>query len=120
MKEPGESHVLGFIPSGWYPSALLLTPKMKLYVGNSKGLEPHSNVMGPTSPLLNGKTSTESIRDIQRGTVNIVSLMTSESASIVDETGLRQHPIQRRLPDHGSAAEGTEHRATASRRRFAD
>ncbi len=74
VKEPGESHVLGFIPSGWYPSALLLTPKMKLYVGNSKGLEPHSNVMGPTSPLLNGKTSTESIRDIQRGTVNIVSL----------------------------------------------
>src|SRR3954453_17710568 len=74
VKEPGESHVLGFIPSGWYPSALLLTPKMKLFVGNSKGLEPHSNVMGPTSPLLNGKTSTESIRDIQRGTVNIVSL----------------------------------------------
>ncbi len=70
--EAGESHVLGFIPSGWYPSALLLTSERKLYVGNSKGLEPHANVLGPTSPLLNGKISKESVRDIQRGTVNIV------------------------------------------------
>lgn len=74
VKEEGESHVLGFIPSGWYPSALLLNSKLDLYVGNSKGLEPHSNVMGPTSPLLNGKPTKETVRDIQRGTVNIVSV----------------------------------------------
>ena len=30
--------------------------------------------MGPTSPLLNGQPSKDSVRDIQRGTVNIVSL----------------------------------------------
>jgi hypothetical protein len=74
VKEAGESQVLGFIPSGWYPSALHLTAKMKLYVGNSKGLEPHSNVDGPTSPLLNGAVSKTSVRDIQRGTVNIVGI----------------------------------------------
>ncbi len=72
VREAGESHVLGFIPSGWYPSALLLTSKLHLYIGNSKGLEPHSNVMGPTSPLLMGKPTKDSVRDIQRGTVNIV------------------------------------------------
>lgn len=72
VREAGESHVMGFIPSGWYPSALLLTSKMMLYIGNSKGIEPHANPMGPTSPLLNGKTSKDSVRDIQRGTVNIV------------------------------------------------
>ncbi|MBS1876128.1 MAG: beta-propeller fold lactonase family protein [Acidobacteria bacterium] len=74
VREAGESHVLGFIPSGWYPSALHLTPAMKLYIGNTKGLEAHANPDGPTSPLLNGKPSKNSVRDIQRGTVNIVPL----------------------------------------------
>lgn len=74
VKERGESQVMGFIPSGWYPSALHLTAKMKLYVGNSKGMEPHANPDGPTSPLNNGTVSKTSVRDIQRGTVNIVDL----------------------------------------------
>ncbi len=74
VQEAGESHVMGFIPAGWYPSALHLTSKLKLYTGNSKGIEPHANPLGPTSPLLNGKPSKDSVRDIQRGTVNIVSL----------------------------------------------
>jgi YVTN family beta-propeller protein len=74
VREYGESQVLGFMPSGWYPSALHLTSRGKLYVGNSKGLEPHANPDGPTSPLLNGKPSTTSVRDIQRGTVNIVAV----------------------------------------------
>lgn len=74
VQEEGESHVLGFIPSGWYPSALYLSPGMKLYVGNSKGLEPHANPDGPTSPLLQGKVSKTSVRDIQRGTVNILAV----------------------------------------------
>lgn len=74
VEESGESHVLGFIPSGWYPSSLYLSPRMKLYIGNSKGLEPHANPDGPTSPLLKGKASKNSVRDIQRGTVNIVGL----------------------------------------------
>jgi len=76
VQEAGESKVMGFIPTGWYPSALHLTSKLKLYTGNSKGLEAHANPMGPNSPLLNGKPSADSVRDIQRGTVNILSLDT--------------------------------------------
>lgn len=79
VKEAGESQVMGFIPAGWYPSALHLTSDLKLYIGNSKGLEPHSNVDGPTSPLLNGKPSKNSVRDIQRGTINIVSIANLKS-----------------------------------------
>ena len=30
VREAGESHVMGFIPSGWYPSALLLNAKLDL------------------------------------------------------------------------------------------
>ncbi len=79
VRESGESHVLGFIPSGWYPSALLLNSKLDLYIGNSKGLEAHANPMGPNSPLLNGATTKEHIREIQRGTVNIVSVKNLKS-----------------------------------------
>ena len=79
VREAGESQVLGFMPSGWYPSALLLTPKLDLYIGNSKGLEPHANVLGPTSPLLNGAPTRDSVRDIQRGTVNIVAVKNLKS-----------------------------------------
>jgi len=57
-------------------SALHLTSKLKLYTGYRKGIEAHANPLGPTSPLLNGIPSTDSVRDIQRGTVNIVSLQT--------------------------------------------
>ena len=80
VRDSGESEVLGFIPSGWYPSALHLTREMKLYVGNSKGIQAHANPDGPTSPLLNGKPSKNSVRDIQRGTVNIVSLTNLKSS----------------------------------------
>jgi YVTN family beta-propeller protein len=74
VAKAAQSQVLGFIPSGWYPSALLLNSRLDLYIGNSKGIEPHANPLGPTSPLLNGAVSKDSVRDIQRGTVNIVSV----------------------------------------------
>ncbi len=74
VAESGASQVMGFIPSGWYPSALHLTPKGVLYIGNSKGLTAHANPEGPTSPLAKPGPNTQSVRDIQRGTINIVSI----------------------------------------------
>jgi len=74
IAEEEESLVMGFIPAGWYPSSLHLTPSLKLFIGNSKGIQAHANPMGPTSPLLNGQPTKDTVRDIQRGTVNIVSL----------------------------------------------
>ncbi|MES2392759.1 MAG: bifunctional YncE family protein/alkaline phosphatase family protein [Acidobacteriota bacterium] len=42
------STVVGFIPSGWYPSALLLTEhNTKLFIGNGKGEEGHPDPNGP-------------------------------------------------------------------------
>ena len=69
---PGKSQVLGFIPAGWYPSALHLTPKARLYIGNSKGLSAHANPGGPNSPIATGRT--ESVKHIQKGSVNIISV----------------------------------------------
>lgn len=74
VAKAGQSQVLGFIPAGWYPSALHLTPAMKLYVGNSKGLSAHANPGGPHSPLAAKGPNTQSIKHIQKGSVNIVSV----------------------------------------------
>jgi YVTN family beta-propeller protein len=75
VAERGESEVLGFLPAGWYPSALALDGAT-LYVGNSKGMGSYSNIRGPLSPLA-GDGSGEgdgSVKSLQKGSVNIVDL----------------------------------------------
>ena len=69
----GKNEVVGFIPSGWYPSALAYLPKQqKLYIGNSKGSGSYSDINGPTSPLAQGQR--DSIKSLQRGSVEIVNV----------------------------------------------
>lgn len=52
VAEANRSEVMGFIPTGWYPSSVALTDGGKrLWVGNSKGGGGYSNVRGPHSPL---------------------------------------------------------------------
>jgi YVTN family beta-propeller protein len=69
-----KNDVLGFIPSGWYPSALAVLPKQqKLYIGNSKGAGSYSNIRGPESPLPPGPEGKGSIKSLQRGSVEIVN-----------------------------------------------
>lgn len=75
VAEPGQSEVLGFLPAGWYPSALALLPEReKLYIGNSKGLASYSNIRGPLSPLRTGAEDDQSVKSLQTGSVNIVDL----------------------------------------------
>jgi YVTN family beta-propeller protein len=48
----GRSSVAGFIPTGWYPSALALADRGgTLFIGNAKGEEGHPDPLGPHSPL---------------------------------------------------------------------
>jgi YVTN family beta-propeller protein len=71
----GKHEVLGFLPSGWYPSALALLPRQqKLYIGNSKGAGSYSDIHGPESPLPPGPEGNGSIKSLQRGSVEIVNV----------------------------------------------
>lgn len=75
VKERGHAQVMGFLPVGWYPSALALTGGGgKLYVGNSKGQQAHSNIRGPGSPLPPGPEGNGTVKTLQKGNVEIVSL----------------------------------------------
>ena len=83
VAEHGKSEVLGFVPAGWYPSALAVHGG-KLYVGNSKGMGSYSDIRGPGSPLPPGPEGNGSVKSLQKGSVKIVDLsqMKSQSARL--------------------------------------
>ncbi len=73
VAERAKSEVLGFLPVGWYPSALAIQAG-KLYVGNSKGMGSYSDIRGPRSPLPPGPEGNGSVKSLQKGSVEIVDL----------------------------------------------
>jgi len=77
ISEAEEYNVMGFIPTGWYPTSLELSgDSKKLYIGNSKGLGGYANIRGPHSPLAeDGSTEGKgSIKQLMKGTIEIVEL----------------------------------------------
>jgi YVTN family beta-propeller protein len=75
VKTAGHSEVLGFIPVGWYPSALALSRGgQKLFVGNSKGQGSYSDIRGPGSPLPPGPEGNGSVKSLQKGSVEIIDI----------------------------------------------
>src|SRR5215472_6199278 len=75
ISNPEHSSVLGFIPTGWYPSALALGDAGRnLYIANSKGESGHSNIRGPGSPLPPGPEGNGSVKTLQKGSIELLSL----------------------------------------------
>ncbi len=80
VKEKGKSFSLGFIPTGWYPSAVKIIGN-KVFVTNGKGLTSFPNPDGPNpisskSPLFKGANpeaarGTQYIGGLFKGTLSI-------------------------------------------------
>ena len=69
------STVLGFIPAGWYPSALALGEAgQTLYIGATKGEEGHATLKGPTSPLVAKGEPNETVKTLQKSSVERLPL----------------------------------------------
>ena len=71
----GHSRSLGFIPVGWYPTSVRVTPNgKKLLVANGKGLISHANRNGP----LPGREAPATVRDyiggLMQGTLGVIDL----------------------------------------------
>ncbi len=82
VSEPGKSHSLGFIPVGWYPTSVRVTPDgKKLLVANGKGLIPKANRNGPKPGISEAPTTTEYIGGLLLGTVSTIELPAAESFS---------------------------------------
>ncbi|MCA9446373.1 MAG: bifunctional YncE family protein/alkaline phosphatase family protein [Candidatus Omnitrophica bacterium] len=75
VEEPEETTVLGFIPAGWYPSALAVSPDgKKLFIGNSKGLGSYPTPQGPRRPNPKENEKTETIKTLMEGAVNTLEI----------------------------------------------
>jgi DNA-binding beta-propeller fold protein YncE len=73
VRERGQSKPLGFIPVGWYPTAVAMTQDgEQILVANGKGLTSRDNRKGP-NPLIEPPRSTrEYIGGLFRGSLSII------------------------------------------------
>jgi DNA-binding beta-propeller fold protein YncE len=75
VAEPGKSRSLGFIPVGWYPTAVRVTPDgKKLLVANGKGAISKSNRLGPMPGREPPGTIREYIANLFQGTLSVIDL----------------------------------------------
>ncbi len=75
------SRSLGFIPVGWYPTSVRVTPDGKhLLVANGKGLIPKANPLGPQPGVNNYHTNPkiEYVGGLFKGTLSIIDLPSRE------------------------------------------
>ncbi|MCG3199057.1 MAG: hypothetical protein GHCLOJNM_03566 [bacterium] len=74
IEESEETDVLGFLPAGWYPSALAVSGASgKLYIGNAKGVASYGTPKGPHVPLAEGE-KTVTVKSGQKGAVTLVDI----------------------------------------------
>ncbi len=73
---PGKSRSLGFIPVGWYPTSVRVTPDgTKLLVANGKGIISKANPHGPQPGVKKAAgTLDEYIGGLFRGTLGVIDL----------------------------------------------
>ncbi len=76
VSAPGQSRSLGFIPVGWYPTSVRVTPDGKhLLVANGKGTISRANPQGPQPGINNSADPTvQYIGRLFRGTLSIIDL----------------------------------------------
>src|SRR5207302_10182329 len=113
VAEIGKSHSLGFIPVGWYPTSVRVTPDGKhLLVTNGKGILPKANRHGP-QPIKGPPTSVhEYIAGLLQGTLSIIEL--PGRYRVEEQMERYTARAYRRLPSHDAAAGAPPHAADES------
>jgi len=98
---PGRTRSLGFIPTGWYPTSVRVTPDGKhLLIANGKGSASFPNPLGPQPEKAKSTKRTEQyIGDLLRGTLSIIDLPSpkafKEQLGLYTATAYRCSPLRR-------------------------
>ena len=106
VSELGKSRSLGFIPVGWYPTCVRVTPDGKhLLVANGKGLLSKSNRHGPQPGREPPASVREYIAGLLQGTLSIIDL----PAGARFEEQMKRHTAQayRCMPSHSDVAQAS-------------
>ncbi len=104
------STVLGFVPTGWYPTAAFGLPDGRMGVLNGKGLQSYPNPKGP-NPMLQPEVSHEGtktgqyVAHMQSGTVQFVDIPTAEQLQAYTREVIANSPYRdEKLDDPGIPA----------------
>ena len=95
------NQLLGFIPTGWYPTAVRVLEKNQLLILNGKGLGSHPNAKGPNPSLKaatvdegNAIPGTEYVAQIQTGTAAFVQIPDETQLSAFSDTVMKNSPYR--------------------------
>jgi YVTN family beta-propeller protein len=104
------SHVMGFVPTGWYPTSAFGLPDGRMAVLNGKGLGSFANPAGP-NPLRGiegfrtGNQVEQYIARMQRGTVQLLDVPDEPKAAQLTQEVLANSPYNdAKLQDPGIPA----------------
>jgi YVTN family beta-propeller protein len=104
------STVLGFVPTGWYPTAAFGLPDGRLGVLNGKGMQSYANPKGP-NPMLAPEVSHEGTKTgqyvghMQTGTVQFVDAPNAEQLQAYTKEVVANSPYRdEKLDDPGIPA----------------
>jgi DNA-binding beta-propeller fold protein YncE len=104
------STVLGFVPTGWYPTAAFGLPDGRMGVLNGKGLQSYANPKGPNPVLVpevshEGTKTGEYVGHMQTGTVQFVDAPNSEQLQAYTREVIANSPYRdEKLDDPGIPA----------------
>jgi YVTN family beta-propeller protein len=101
VKDAGGSAPLGFIPVGWYPTAVALARDGKtIYVANGKGSSSRANRDGPMPgfPLAGGGSTREYIGGLFQGTLSTIPMPTARQMATYSQTVYECSPLRRGEP----------------------
>ena len=102
------TRVLGFIPTGWYPTAVRGLPDGRIAIANGKGLRSFPNPKGPSAlkrpePPHLGVRSDEYVGAIQRGSISLVDALDAgqlftDTQTVLDNTPYRDARLNVQTP----------------------
>ena len=116
VSNPGASHSLGFVPTGWYPSVVRVIDN-RLFVANAKGFSSLPNPSGPNpigakqSVLLHGGDTSKPMQvqyiggGLLMGTLSIIPVPTEKALSVYSQAVYHNTPYHK---EQESLAEGEE------------
>lgn len=104
VSNPGKSHSLGFVPTGWYPTVVRVVDK-KLFVANGKGFSSLANPNGPNpiskkeAVLLHGGDTTKPkqvqyIGGLFLGTLSIIPIPTEKELEVYTQSVYNNTPFK--------------------------
>lgn len=102
------SDILGFLPTGWYPTAARGLPDGKLVVLNGRGIRSYPNPLGPVPtrhplPLHFGVRSDEYVGRMQTGTASFIDPFSDAQLKEYSRTVLANSPYRdSKLDDAGT------------------